>query len=71
MKLSKPLSDGRYCAKRKEASLLAAVAAGHSLVFPEAELVISDGWPRFYKDGKEVWSCNAQYAAVHFYVERL
>ena len=60
------LKDGQYVGRCKEKTFLAAAANGHSLVFPEAEVVISNGWATFYKDGKEVWSCNASYAAVHF-----
>ncbi|MHA6823942.1 hypothetical protein ACQUJT_20300 [Ralstonia pseudosolanacearum] len=42
---------------------------GHSSVFPEA-ICVSDGrWCNFYRDGAEVWSCNANYAAVHFSME--
>ncbi|WP_394475087.1 hypothetical protein [Ralstonia mannitolilytica] len=69
MKDVKPLKDGKHTARCKQTSLIAAVAAGHSYVFPSAELVVSGGWARFYRDGKEVWSCNPTYAAAHFEIE--
>ncbi|MDN4571919.1 hypothetical protein DBB29_24990 [Pandoraea cepalis] len=71
MKNVKPLNDGKYSARCKQATMLAAVAAGHSHVFPMADLIVSDGWARFYKGGKEVWSCNPTYAAVHFEVHQV
>ncbi|ANH76057.1 hypothetical protein ACS15_4321 [Ralstonia insidiosa] len=41
----------------------------HSRAFTEA-LCVSDGrWCIFYRDGTEVWSCNASYAAAHFDME--
>ncbi|MNU02710.1 hypothetical protein D3C72_2464990 [compost metagenome] len=70
MKLTKPLSNGRYSAKCKETSLLAAVAAGHSLVFPKAELIIADGWARFYRGVSyfrcKIWRCalNSPYEST-------
>lgn len=48
------LKDGQYRAKCKEKTILAAFVAGHSFVFPEADLTVANGWARFYKDGKEV-----------------
>lgn len=71
MRETRPLKDGKYLAKCKQETLLSAVAAGHSHVFPQADLVVSNGWARFYKGGKEVWSCNPAYAAAHFDVERI
>nr|WP_081651319.1 hypothetical protein [Cupriavidus sp. WS] len=65
------LRDGRYEARCRQATLLSAAAAGHSSVFPVSELVISGGWARFYKEGKEVWSCNPAYAAANFDVVKI
>lgn len=42
---------------------------GHSQVFPVADVIVENGWARFYRDGKEVWSCNPLYAALHFVIE--
>lgn len=64
------LKDGRYQARCKEKTFLAAAANGHSLIFPGAEVVVSNGRATFYKHGKEVWSCNASYAAVQFEIEK-
>ncbi|WP_130392845.1 hypothetical protein [Cupriavidus agavae] len=69
MKSDKPLAEGRYRAKCKEANGLQALLAGHSQVFPEAEVVVKDGWANFYRDGKKVWSCNPHYAALQFLIE--
>lgn len=39
---------------------------GHDEVFP-GSLCVSDGkWVAFFRNGKEIWSCNATYAAAHF-----
>jgi len=32
--------------------------------------VIRDNWAYFYKDNKEVWSCNSEFASFNFYRER-
>jgi len=39
---------------------------GHDEVFPGAECISDGKWARFIRDGKEVWACNATYAAAHF-----
>jgi len=39
---------------------------GHDEVFPGAHCLSDGKWVTFYKDGKEVWACNALYAAAHF-----
>jgi len=39
---------------------------GHAEVFPGAHCVSDGKWVTFYKDGAEVWACNAVYAAAHF-----
>jgi len=50
---------------------MAASANGHGAVYPEA-VGISDGkWCVFYKEGREVWSCNAIYATAQFDVQLL
>ncbi|MDM8359009.1 hypothetical protein [Pandoraea communis] len=70
MKDVKPLKEGKYTARCMQATMLAAVAAGHSHVFATDDLIVSDEWARFYKGGKEVWSCNPTYAAAHFEVHQ-
>lgn len=61
-----PLQPGRYRVYCRDNSSAAAALNGHGAVYPEA-VVVSDGkWCTFYRDGKEVWSCNATYAAAHF-----
>jgi hypothetical protein len=43
------------------------LAAGrHAEVFPGAHCVSDGKWVTFYKDGEEIWACNAVYAAAHF-----
>ena len=39
---------------------------GHDEVFPGAHCISDGKWVTFYKDGEEVWACNALYAAAHF-----
>ncbi|CAN7760133.1 hypothetical protein LJR296_006932 [Cupriavidus necator] len=39
---------------------------GHDEVFPGAHCISDGKWVIFYKDGEEVWACNAIYAAAHF-----
>lgn len=67
----KPLSPGRYLLSCKEASFIAAAANGHSPVWPESEAVSDGSRVVFTRQGKEVYSCNATYAAHHFNVKRL
>jgi hypothetical protein len=31
-----------------------------------AVLICGGKWVTFYKDGEELWACNAVYAAAHF-----
>ena len=67
----KPLSAGRYYITCKEASLIAAAANGHSTVWPEAEAVSDGARVVFTREGKDVYTCNATYAAHHFNVTRI
>jgi hypothetical protein len=39
---------------------------GHEEVFPQARCVSHGRWCTFFRDGKEVWDCNASYAAANF-----
>jgi hypothetical protein len=58
--------DGRYTAICKERNALAAAMNGHGPVFPQADCVVRDGEAVFNRDGKRVWRCNVEYAALHF-----
>lgn len=64
-----PLAAGTYRATCREADRLSAEERGHSSVYPEAVCVSDGQWCTFYRDGEEVWSCNASYAAAHFNIE--
>lgn len=61
-----PLANGEYLAKCRERTAISAAMNGHSQVWPEARLVVSDNHAMFYRDGVQVWSCNVHYAACHF-----
>lgn len=67
----KPLAPGKYRAVCREQSVIAAAMHGHSAVWPEAEAVSDGKRVRFYRNGKEVYSCNAVYAAANFEVTQL
>ncbi|SED37357.1 hypothetical protein SAMN05216178_6986 [Pseudomonas saponiphila] len=60
------LADGRYMAKCKEATPLAAALNGHAQVWPEALVVVKAGVAVFYKNGTKVWECNPTYARGNF-----
>ncbi|WP_321916908.1 hypothetical protein [Paraburkholderia sp. J11-2] len=62
--------DGEYRAICKENNSLSAAANGHSEVFPTAQVTVKDGWATFYRDGQEVWNCNARYAAANFVLQK-
>ncbi|WP_175785290.1 hypothetical protein [Burkholderia ambifaria] len=64
-----PLADGAYWATCKERNDLAAAMNGHGAVFPQAKMIIKGREARFYRDGVEVWICNAAYAAIHFTID--
>lgn len=65
----KSLAPGRYLLACKETSFIAAAANGHSPVWPESEAVSDGSRVVFTRHGKEVFSCNATYAAHHFNVK--
>ncbi len=67
----KPLSPGKYLLSCKENSPISAAMNGHSAVWPHAEAVSDGKRVVFLKDGKQVYSCNATYAAANFEVKRL
>jgi hypothetical protein len=62
--------NGEYWAICKENNPLSAAANGHSQVFPRAEVTVKDGWATFHRDGKEIWNCNARYAAANFVLQK-
>lgn len=61
---------GEYWAICKENNPFSAAANGHSQVFLKAQTTIKDGWATFYRDGQEVWNCNARYAAANFVLQK-
>lgn len=65
------LRNGKYLATCKERSALSAAMNGHSAVWPQAHCIVEKGLAMFDRDGKQVWSCNAAYAEVHFKLERI
>lgn len=60
------LTDGDYLAVCRERTQHAATAHGYGAVFPEARMVVRDGWATFSRDGEVRWDCSARYAAAHF-----
>jgi len=60
-----PLPSGHYWAT-PHAPFPLDGSNGHDEVFPGAHCVSDGKWVTFYKDGEEVWACNAVYAAAHF-----
>ncbi|AOJ64673.1 hypothetical protein WI80_30305 [Burkholderia ubonensis] len=63
------LPNGEYWAMCRERNVISAAANGHSQVFPKARMTVKDGWAFFQRDGVEVWTCNAVYAAANFNVQ--
>jgi archaeosine-15-forming tRNA-guanine transglycosylase len=64
-------ADGEYLAICRENNPFSAAANGHELVFPQAQVTVKDGWATFYRDGQEVWNCNARYAAANFVLQKV
>jgi hypothetical protein len=62
-KLITALPTGRYWATPRAPFPLDG-PNGHDEVFPGAQCVSDGKWVTFYKDGEEVWACNAVYAAA-------
>jgi len=63
------LPDGKYRATCRERTIFAARAMGHGDVFPDAELIVENGWATFTRNAAEVWNCSARYAAAHFDIQ--
>jgi archaeosine-15-forming tRNA-guanine transglycosylase len=63
------LADGEYWVTCRERNEISAALNGHSAVFPQARMTVADGWAVFYRNGKEVWTCNARYAAAKFVIQ--
>lgn len=53
-------------AKCREKSLLEALLNGHGIIFPHSDVKFKNGWAYFYRDNKQVWSCNEDYARHNF-----
>lgn len=68
---TRKLKNGRYVAQCRETTMLGAVANGHSLIWPQAEMVVTGDQAKFYKSGKVVWSCRSAYASYQFDVVSL
>ena len=67
-----PLPAGRYHVRAKEKTAMDAAMNGHYFAFKTGFIAESDGkWVKFYRDGKELYSCNAVYAAAHFEMTRI
>lgn len=66
-----PLPAGDYMAQAKETTVQLAFMNGHQHVFPMARCTSDGESVRFFRDGQEVWSRNARYAAAHFTMTRL
>ncbi|KVS07032.1 hypothetical protein LGM31_03355 [Burkholderia vietnamiensis] len=60
------LLEAHYRVISRERTALAAKAMGHDEVFPQAAMLVKDGWATITRDGVEVWNCSARYAAAHF-----
>ena len=60
------LAKGCYLLRCKERSFYAAAANGHSAIWPEAEARSDGNEVRFVRDGKQIYLCNAVYAAFNF-----
>lgn len=57
--------EGQYNATCKERNALAAAVNGHGSMFPQGRCNITSGQAVFYRDGVEVWRCDA----LHFNLE--
>lgn len=66
--LVKPLPPGKYLLRCKDKTVFSAAANGHSAIWPEADAESDGKLVRFVREGKEVYACNATYAALHFVV---
>jgi hypothetical protein len=62
----KTLPEGRYAVYLKEKTFLQAVCNGHLWIVKDTTAISTGEWVRFYVNGKQVWECNAMYAAAHF-----
>lgn len=67
----KALRDGQYVASCRDKTFIAAVSNGHSLVWPQARMVVRGNVARFFKTEGLVWSCNTAYAGGNFDIREL
>ncbi len=63
------LAPGHYWATCRERTPMQAVANDHAAIFPQARCLSDGKRAVFYRDGKEIWTCSAAYAAVHFNIQ--
>lgn len=62
----KSLKKGIYVLRCRDKTMVAAATNGHSAIWPEADARCDGKWVKFFREGKEVFLCNASYAATHF-----
>lgn len=55
----------------KEKTLFSAAENGHSAFWPEADAESDSKMVRVLRDGRDVFACNATYAALNFSAVRL
>ena len=68
-KIQVAMKAGKYRAKVKCTNVLEAMLNGLHQVFPETVMIYDGNWCRFYKDKKEVWDCNPQFAKANFEIK--
>nr|WP_081765239.1 hypothetical protein [Robbsia andropogonis] len=57
-KTTNSLPDGKYWATRRERTTIAA-ANGYGQVFPQALMIVKDGWAYFERNGTRMWDCKS------------
>ncbi|MFS8978267.1 hypothetical protein PO002_27815 [Cupriavidus necator] len=68
-KVPAALPPGHYWATCRERTPMQALAHDHTVLFPQARCVSDGKRVVFYRDGNEIWACNALYAAVNFDIQ--
>jgi hypothetical protein len=67
-----PLPAGKYTVRAKEKTELEAAMNGHLFAFKPGVVALSNGKVvKFFRDGEDVYSCNAVYAAANFEMTRM
>lgn len=60
------LKTDTYLAICVERNMFSAAMKGHGPIFPQAVCTVIDEQVVFARDGKELWRCEAAYAAAYF-----